>query len=148
MAGLAVLGCEGPSTMVKSPTYTVFHDTSYVATYACHGDQPKSHKWWWMGSRYPPNHDYVINEQPINRNIFSVSPIDIYIYRFQVSTTDLPARSTSVNLHFHHFCGQLLTTIRIMTHFYSICLLSHIFWDGASLTWGFWLFRWSVSRLL
>ena len=62
-------------------------------------------------------------------------------------TTDLPARSTSVNLDFHHFCGQFPTTIFVAFYedrlggvwccFFYIC-------NGVSciLTmWGLWLFQ-------
>ena len=35
---------------------------------------------------------------------------------FQVVTTEIPSRSTSVDLHFHHFCGELLSIMSIVNN--------------------------------
>ena len=43
---------------------------------------------------------------------------------FQVVTTEIPSRSTSVNLHFHHFCGELFSIMSIIKSCSQLCLLS------------------------
>ena len=71
VAGLVVPGCEGPSAVVKSPTYPVLSRNQYVASYT--RDEGGVAKKWQMMTRgrggggvtIPPKNDDVIYEQPL-----------------------------------------------------------------------------------
>ena len=70
MAGLVVPGCEGPSTMAKSPTYAVLLRNQLCRELRARWGGGVAKKWRMMtrgrgGGTIPPKNDDVIYEQPL-----------------------------------------------------------------------------------
>ena len=76
LAGWAVSGCIGPSTMVRSPTYAVLSRNQFCCELRAHGrggsQKVTSDDEGEGGVTIPPKNDDVIYEQPLTVIVMSL----------------------------------------------------------------------------